>query len=305
MDRTRQAVAATVLAGLLWGSSFVVIKFGLRTIDPYWFAFLRFAVATVIAVAYAAATGRLPALGRLLRRRIVILFGISNAIGFILQFKGQTMTTAGKAALFVNVSTIFVAVGSRFMFRESFGPLKIIAVVAGMIGVFLVTTGGRLTIASPTEFVGDMIILAGAVAWTFFILLDKKIVHDTDVDIRALTAAQVLLTALTALPVALLLAPRSFPAGDASWWAILYTAVFCTIIPFMLWTSGLRYITATVSSVILLIEILFALLLAAVLLGERLTPAGIVGGGLIALAAYLATRGHVEKTAPGPDFVPE
>jgi drug/metabolite transporter (DMT)-like permease len=300
-----QAIAATFLAGLLWGSSFVVIKVGLETLDPYWFAFLRFAVATVIAVGFAAATGRLPALLSLLRRPIVILFGVSNAIGFILQFKGQTLTTAGKAALFVNASTIFVAVGSRFMFRERFGPSKVIAVIAGMVGVFLVTTGGRFAIGSPTEFAGDMIILAGAVAWTVFILLDKRIVHGTDVDIRALTAAQVLLTAVTALPAALILAPRAFPAADASWWAIVYTAVFCTIIPFMLWTSGLRYITATVSSVILLVEILFAILLAAVLLGERLSTGGLIGGGLIVLAAYLATRGQLDETAPGPDIVPE
>jgi len=305
MKSPRQAVALTLLAGLLWGSSFVVIKIGLETIDPYWFAFLRFAVATVIAVAYVVATGRLGALRRLLCRKLVILFGVANALGFILQFKGQTLTTAGKAALFVNVSTIFVAVGSRFMFRERFGPLKVLAVAAGMVGVFLVTTGGRLSIASPTEFTGDMIVLGAAVAWTFFILLDKRIVHGTDVDIRALTAAQVLLTSLTALPAALLLAPRSFPALDASWWAILYTAVFCTIIPFMLWTAGLRFISATVSTVILLVEILFAILLAAVLLGERLTPVGLVGAGLIAVAAFLATRGEFERTAPGPDFVPE
>jgi len=301
----RQAIAATVFAGLLWGSSFVVIKVGLETLDPYWFAFLRFATASVIAVSYAAVTGRLPALRDLLRNPLVILFGVSNAIGFILQFKGQTLTTAGKAALFVNVSTIFVAVGSRFMFRERFGPLKIIAVAAGMIGVFLVTTGGRLTISSPTEFAGDMIILGGAVAWTVFILLDKRIVHGTDVDIRALTAAQVLLTTGTALPAALIFAPASFPGAGASWWAVLYTAVFCTIIPFMLWSAGLRFISATVSSVILLIEILFALLLAALLLGERLSPGGIVGGCLIALAAYLATRGQIDEAAPGPDIVPE
>jgi len=60
-----------------------------------------------------------------------------------------------------------------------------------------------------------------------------------------------------------------------------------------------------VSSVILLIEILFALLLAALLLGERLSPGGIVGGCLIALAAYLATRGQIDEAAPGPDIVPE
>lgn len=304
MKGARGAVAATVLSGLLWGSSFVVIKLGLEEIDPYWFVTLRFSTAALIALAYVLATGGAARLRRLLLDPLVLWLGLTNAGGFILQFVGQSLTTAGKAALFVNSSTILVAIASRFVFRERLGGLKIVAVAIGIAGVFLVTTGGRLRVAPGPELRGDLLILLAAVVWTFFILLDKKIVGERDVDLRALTAAMVTVTAVSSLPAALFLG-GPFPQVSVSWWAIGYTAVLCTVIPFFLWTWGLRYISATVSSVILLVEVVFAIALAAAILAERPAAGTVVGGLCIVCAIVLASRGAGAEIAAGPDVVPE
>ena len=180
MRGSRGAILATLGAGLLWGSSFAVIKLGLRTIDPYWFVFLRFACASLIALVYLGASGRLGDVAALLRSPLVIWLGVTNAVGFIFQFKGQTLTTAGHAALIINSCTIYVAIASRFVFGERFGPLKTLAVAAGMVGVFLVTTGGRLGAAIGPELRGDVFVLVAAFTWTAFILLDKKIVGERD-----------------------------------------------------------------------------------------------------------------------------
>ena len=305
MSRSRAPVLATLGAGLLWGSSFAVIKIGLRSIDPYWFAFLRFAVASLIALTYIAAAGKGRELASLLRRPVVIWLGVTNAVGFIFQFKGQTLTTAGNAALLINSCTIYVAIVSRFVFRERFGFPKILAVVLGMAGVVLVTTGGRLGFAGGPGLAGDLLILVAAFTWTFFIILDKRIVGAGDVDVRSLTAAMVIVTALAALPAAVLLAPREFPNASPEWWAIPYTAIFCTILPFFLWTWGLKHITATASSVIMLTEVVFALALSFLLIGERLSLGGLIGSALIVSSVVLASRDAHEEAAAGPDVVHE
>jgi len=303
LENSRGAILATLAAGLLWGSSFAVIKIGLRSIDPYWFVFLRFAVASAVALSYLAVAGRLKETGRLLRNPLVIWLGVSNAAGFVLQFRGQTLTTASNAALLINVCTIFVAIASRVVFRERFGPLKMIAVALGMIGIYLVTTGGRATLSLSDSFRGDLLVLVAAFLWTFFIILDKKIVDGHGVDVRALTGAMVLVTAVAALPAALLLG-GGLPRPTPEWWAIPYTAVLCTVIPFFLWTWGLKHITATTSSVIMLAEVIFALALAALLLGERLSPGGLTGSALILVAVGLVSRAATAGTPDGPDVAP-
>ncbi len=305
MSRVRSAALATVGAGLLWGSSFSVIKLGLRSIDPYWFVFLRFAIASALAVSYISAIGRARDLPALLRHPLVLWLGVANAVGFIFQFKGQTLTTAGHAALIINSCTIYVAIVSHFVFRERFGSLKLLGVILGMLGVYLVTAGGAGGFASGGGLTGDLLVFVAALTWTAFIILDKKIVDLLSVDVRSLTAAMVVVTAVAALPAALVFARASFPRPSVDWWTVPYTSIFCTILPFFLWTWGLRHISATTSSVIMLSEVVFALILAALILGERLTGWGMAGGALIIVAILLASRESPVKTAAGPDLVPE
>ncbi len=305
MKGSKGAVLATIAAGLLWGSSFAVVKIGLRSIDPFWFVFLRFAAASVLVVLFSALTGRTRRVLALLRNPLVVWLGVSNAAGFVFQFKGQTMTTAANAALLINASTLFVAMASRVVFRERFGPLKVIAVLVGMGGVFLVTTGGRPSAAMGAALHGDLLVLTAALLWTFFILLNKQIVAAHPVDVHALTAAMVAVTTVIALPVALVFGEGGFPKMSVELWTVPYTAVFCSIAPFYLWTWGLKRITATTSSIVLLTEIVFALALAAVLLGERLSPVALVGSALILAAVALASREKGEEAPVGPDVVPE
>lgn len=302
---TRGAVLATLAAGLLWGSSFAVVKIGLRSIDPFWFVFLRFAVASVLAVLVSVMTGRIAGVLALLKNPLVMWLGVSNAAGFVFQFKGQTMTTASNAALLINTSTIFVAIASRIVLRERFGPMKVLAVLIGLAGVFLVTTGGRPATGVGPALRGDLLVVTAAFLWTFFILLDKRIVTSHAVDVRALTAAMVTVTAVTALPVALVFGRGGFPGPSVELWTVPYTAVFCTIAPFLLWTWGLKHITATTSSVVLLTEVVFALTLASLLLGERLSPLAFLGSAMILAAVALASRDKVGELAVGPDVVPE
>ena len=74
-------------ARVCWGSSFSVIKVGLRTIDPYWFVFLRFACASVLALSYLAVVGRLRDATRLFRSPLVIWLGVANAVGFAVRLR--------------------------------------------------------------------------------------------------------------------------------------------------------------------------------------------------------------------------
>lgn len=305
MQGRKGAVIATLAAGLLWGSSFIVVKIGLSDLNPYWFVFLRFSTAALVALAAAFLAGRGRETLRLLRHPLVVWLGVTNAAGFVLQFNGQRLTTAGKAALLVNANTIFVAVASWFVLRERLGPAKTLGIAVGMAGVFLVTTGGRAALFGGPAAAGDLLVLGAAVVWTAFVLLDKRLVAAHNVDIRALSAAMLVITAAASFLPALLFAPGSLP--DLGWglWPVAYTAVLCTVIPFALWTWGLRSISATASSVILLVEVVFAMTLAALILGERLSAGALWGGLLIGVAVLLASLGSKEELAPGPDIVPE
>jgi drug/metabolite transporter (DMT)-like permease len=74
-----------------------------------------------------------------------------------------------------------------------------------------------------------------------------------------------------------------------AWLAIIYTAVICWIVPYYLWLEGLKYISASTSTILLLSEILVATAISYVLLNETLTMISVVGASLIIIAIALVS----------------
>jgi drug/metabolite transporter (DMT)-like permease len=74
-----------------------------------------------------------------------------------------------------------------------------------------------------------------------------------------------------------------------AWLAIIYTAVACWIIPYYLWLEGLKHISASTSTILLLTEILVATAISFFLLNEIFTIVTIFGALLIIVAIVLVS----------------
>ena len=113
-------------------------------------------------------------------------------------------------------------------------------------------------------------------------------------------------TALLAITTFMLAVPalvfeRFAPVGGpVAWVSIVYLAVFCTSLTFLLWQYGLQEFSATASSIVLLLEILVAVAIGVAFLGERMAGWAVVGGVLVTLAAVLAARATSPATPPVP-----
>ncbi len=283
------AHATTLLAAFLWGTSFMVVELGLNIFNPFWFAQLRFIIAALGSLCVVLI------LKKQIERKLLFgswiwLLGLFNALGFLGQFVGQTMTNSTKTALLINLNLITVAVLSSIIFRERFSKLKLFAVLLSIIGVFLLTTKGDLSQLSKGEFVGDMFALAGGFAWAFYIVTNKKVVIQPKIDVITLTACVMLATALWMVPFTLTFGgvyPQIQNNGLQGVGYVLYLGIFCNVIPFILWTYGLKRLSPTVSTLMLLFEVFIAAILAMIILQEFLTYIGIFGGLIIVSAIIL------------------
>jgi drug/metabolite transporter (DMT)-like permease len=96
------------------------------------------------------------------------------------------------------------------------------------------------------------------------------------------------------IPMTLLLTP-SFSFAAEGWIAILYIGLACTFAANLLYNAGLQGTKASVSSIILLLEIVFAMIFAVILLGEIPTIVTAMGGGLILLSIALISFSNGNK----------
>jgi probable blue pigment (indigoidine) exporter len=149
-DSDRRNLLLLVVVGLIWGSAYPVIRYGLLDgATPIAFASVRYALSAVAMAVLAAATGvarpkaRALGLSALLGLPIVAVYGL-------LLYVGETSTSGGLAAILIAVTPLLTALFAlQLLPGESLGRLGYVGLAVGFLGVvILVFPPPGVTLAS-------------------------------------------------------------------------------------------------------------------------------------------------------------
>ncbi|HEY3171084.1 MAG TPA: DMT family transporter [Thermoanaerobaculia bacterium] len=272
-----RADAVLLLVTVVWGSSFIVVKNVVQDSPPLAFLFFRFLLAT--AVSGLLVFGRRRTRG--LFRDGAIVGGLL-AGGMTLQVLGQVETTASKAAFLTGLSVVMTPFAA-FARTRSLPSLEN--------GMGIVLAGlGFLLLTFPAEGVplnrGDLAILGCAILFAFYIveMSVRTPSHDpfwlTVVQLSVVAATAAILTAVARFAGAPLeTRPVVWQGGFLQ--AVLYLGTIGTVGTFLSQTWAQRHMSATHAAIIFALEPVWAALLAAWLLNERLGSRGAWGGALV------------------------
>ena len=272
-----RADAALLLVTMIWGSSFIVVKNVVRDSPPLAFLFFRFALATLVCGAFALRRPRSPGL---LRDGGVI--GLLLAGGMIFQVLGQVETTASKAAFLTGLSVVMTPFAAFLRTRHLPSIENAIGITLAGLGFLLLTFPGG---AGPINR-GDVLIFVCAIVFAFFIV--EISLRTRSHDALWLTTVQLAVVTLFAavVGVALRAAGAGFELRPLVWEgtflrSVLYLGTVGTVGTFVTQTWAQGHMSATHAAIIFALEPVWAALLAAWLLGERMGLIGWWGGGLV------------------------
>jgi drug/metabolite transporter (DMT)-like permease len=285
-DNKKKAVLLTILAGFLWGTSFPAIKIGLQYMDAYTFVFLRFLVASLTMFAVLLLTRNFGF--NFNKKRLILFLGVTNGIAYLMQYVGMVYATASESSLFVNLSAVWVALLSPMVLKERLGSKKMAGVMVSLLGVVLMTTNLDLGSLGRGYIMGDFLVIGAGIIWAVFIVYNKPLVGESKNMIQSMTWL-LLFTLFPLLPTAPFSAGTYASLPWDAWLAILYTAVLCWVVPYYLWLKGLKHISPVTSAVVLLTEIIVAVAISTVFLGEVLTLVSGVGAIFIVIAILLVS----------------
>ncbi len=295
MDPRRRDYAFVILASVFWGTAFPGTKLIVGSVSPFVITMARLAIGALLGFIVLALMHRLR--WSFLREPRVWALGLMNALAFNLQNVGLVYTTASKTALLANVNIVFIAILMVVVYKEKATLHRAAGIALGLLGVVVLATKLNPAALSGGDFLGDGLVFFAGVVWAFYVVGLKHMV-DRGGDYLALVTMIIATTAAwSVLPIPFV--TGGWPSDTVSWAGIAYLGLIPTFLPMLLYTLSLRTISPTVSSLLVLLEIVVATLLSVAMFGEHLDASTLVGGALILLGTYLVVQGEKELPEPG------
>jgi len=288
---TRRETLLFVLLAMLWGTSFVAIKAGLEDLPPVLFAAIRYDLAGVLMLAYAAvATDDWLPRSRADWIAVAISATLVIALYNAFLFVGEQDVTSAVAAILIATNPILATAFSRALLpNERLSTVGTAGLVLGFVGVVLVTrpdvTGGL-----SAELVASGFVLLAALSIALGSVLLQRV--DSGLGTEGLVAwsngvGAVLLHAISrALPNESL---GGMTLTAESVIAIVYLAVFASVIGYFVYFRLLDRLGAIQINLVSYATPVFAAVTGWLLLEETI-DATTVTGFLVVLVGFLLLK---------------
>ena len=275
----RRAVALFVTLAVVWGTSFVAIKAGLAALPPVLFAAIRYDVAAVLMLGYAAVSSdywlprtRADWLTLLVEGTLII--ALYNAFLFV----GQQGVTSGVAAILVGVSPILSTGFARlFLPSERLTAVGFLGLIIGFLGVVLVAKPTPAALVSGSALPSGLVVLAAAAVALGSVLVQRL---DGDISSEGMVAWSTALGAVLLHAISAGLAgesPEAIDVTPGSVFAVLYLAVFASAAGYVVYFDLLARVGAIEINLVSYAVPVVAALAGWLFLGERLGGLDIAG----------------------------
>jgi len=289
---------------LIWASQFVLAKMVQERMGPVFATFVPMTLATLILVPIVRRERR--ACGGANRPPVhdvaqFVLIGVCGQVAAqLLVTWGVGIAPASNAALLALTLPVVTALMAFFILGERMTAVRWVSFALAIVGV-LQCSGIDWQALDFTErgfLTGNLLIMGGVCGSAFYNVYSKRL-------LKRYTPLEVLLysyyaVVATLLPVAVLLEPSGFAAlpdfGTRAWIGLLLLAVFQYGLSMVMFLNVLSRLDATQAALSNYLIPFFGVLIAWIVLDERLTPA-MVAGGVLVLASTLLVTVYEERVA--------
>ncbi|GAB4238041.1 MAG: EamA family transporter [Deltaproteobacteria bacterium] len=284
--------AGLVLTMVFWGSAFATSKMLVLEVAPEVAAVLRFGFGSLLmlAILFRRSAKPVPERRSWGRLAAVALVGVT---GFnTLFFRGLSLAPASDAGMIIpTMSPVFTAAAGMLFLGEGARFHRIAGLLVSLAGSVLFFWA---VIAHPAGQAGrawgDAALLCAAGCWAAASILSRPL----SVRIGAMPAAAWTIF-LGSLVLLLFSSPKLATVPWASltgrfWIVLAWVVIFPTVIAYILWMEGIRTLGSGPATTFMFLAPVFALAIAAALLGERPTLLQGGGGALMLLGVWLVNR---------------
>ncbi len=285
---SRRNLILFILAGFLWGIPYLFIRVAVDSengFSPALVVFGRVLIGALILIPISIYDKTF--FSAIKGWKYIAVYALFEMVGpWILIGTAEQKISSGLAGLLVSSVPIFsTLIASAYGDKSVWQPRRLIGIVVGFIGVFLLV--GIESFTGSSDLISILMTLAASLGYAFAVIyITRKMPGVSGVAINGIAMA---MTAVFYSPALFFLWPDRAVSANAIY-SLIALGVFSTGIAFAVFFTVMNEIGPTRASLVTYMNTAFAVVLGVLILSEPLTVGIIVGLPLVLVGSYLASR---------------
>ena len=281
-------IFSLVIVGIVWGTTYLGIRVAVESIPPWFITSIRQGIAALIVLGILIYKKQLSWIGwnNLKFQLIPSLLMIVIANGFTTI--AEQSLPSGLTSIMSALSPVIIFIGGILFGIEKPRLKGIIGVLLGFLGVVFIFRNGLEDILDPNYKTGMLFLSIAIMSWSAGTVYSKKHTHKSN-NIALNLFYQFSISSLIQFVLALIFSSNT----DVNTWslrsisAVVYLAVFGSVLAFFCYHYALKKVTAVQVSILNYVNTIIAVFLGWLLLDEVITFDFIIATSLIILGVFI------------------
>ena len=270
-----------VSTSIIWGVTYVLLKYALSYLDPQQIAFSRFLVSSVFFIPLIFVIRE-----RYSRREIVtlLILALTGVLLYQLLFIwGESGLTAGNASFIVSLEPIFIAILGVMIKEDKLTSRRLTGLIVATIGLIVLL---RPTSITGDELLSAVLVLLSALSWGIFTVAGKGLLSKHN---------PMNVTGFVSVFGAIMLFPFAFSGLQGLFsirnpyliLSLLFMGFFATFLGYYLWFDGLKKVSPIRAGTTLYITPFVTVITASYIISEPIEFITLLGGALIIIGLII------------------
>ncbi|MFT4833603.1 MAG: drug/metabolite transporter (DMT)-like permease [Marinoscillum sp.] len=280
------------MVGLLYGANYSIIKVVTpQYVDAFGFIVLRVGITTVAfwVISFFGENEKVEWKNDGWRIAICALFGMG--INMLLFFKGLSLTSAINSSIIMTLTPLLIFLGSVILLKEKMSLLKIIGLVIGLCGAFIIIFPQNSE-GSEGNWVGDLFILLNATFYGLYLVIVKPLLAKY----KPITIVKwaFLMGFVFVLPFGLQsLQPVVWSELPMKVYLSMgYSIIGVTVIVYIINIWAMKTVSPSTVGAYIYVQPVFATAIAIAFLGEQLRTSHVIASILVFIGVAMVIKGR-------------
>jgi drug/metabolite transporter (DMT)-like permease len=295
-----KVLLAFAIIYLVWGSTFLAIRIGVREVPPFLLAAMRFVVAGIVLYGWMLAKGERSPSGREWLSALLLAVLIF-VVDYGLLFWAEQRVPSGIAAVMMATIPLFMALSEIIILQtQKLTVALTLALVIGIAGVAVLMSRSLNLGGAPIDGTGAAALIVAAIGWSVASALARKL---------PLPSSKVMSSGVQMLSGGVMLAVTAAALGEfhgfrpaavsrGAWLSLLYLIVAGSIIAFTAYVWLIHHESPTKVGTYAYVNPVIAVVLGYFLGGEELGLRTILGTLCVLVSVVVITMSKVKKPVP-------